>query len=76
MFWLAGNRIVSPQPLQTHINAELKKSRLYFSIYTKDYCEQKHFRESNSPQAHGLASNPPTIQKTERSNVLCCLCTK
>lgn len=43
MFWLASKGIVSAQMLQTHINTELEKSRLYSSIYTMDYCEQKTF---------------------------------
>lgn len=63
MFWLAGKGIVSPQTLQTHFNVELVKSGLYSSIYTMEYSEQKHFTASNSPHAHTLALNPPTILK-------------
>lgn len=75
MFWLAGKGIVSPQTLQTRINAELEKSRLYSSIYTMDYCEQKKpFKESNSPQAHTLALNPPTIHKKTCFVCKSCLC--
>lgn len=44
MFWLAGKETASPRTLQTHINAELEKKRLYTSIYTMDYCEQKAFK--------------------------------
>lgn len=43
MFWLAGKRIVSPQTLQTHINTELEKSRLYSSIYTMEYIKKTTF---------------------------------
>lgn len=40
--WLVKG-FVSPQTLQTHVNTELEKSRLYSSVYTMDYWEQLTF---------------------------------
>lgn len=70
MFWLAGKRIVSPQTLQTHINAELKKSRLYSSIYTMDYWEQQTFYSVKFTS--GSISGLETTNTTNKKKIIFC----